>query len=135
LHVVTPLIAASDGSSSWPVTKGFAQAVCNQMAADSPHRYLINMSKKLRVGKIFLDYLRNDQMSTAVAPLSPRARPGAPISMPISWSQVRAGLDPSRFSVRTAPKLIHRSRAWSEYCDSERSLEKAIRRLSRAAAA
>jgi bifunctional non-homologous end joining protein LigD len=105
------------------------------MAADSPHRYLINMSKKLRVGKIFLDYLRNDQMSTAVAPLSPRARPGAPISMPISWSQVRAGLDPSRFSVRTAPKLIHRSRAWSEYCDSERSLEKAIRRLSRAAAA
>jgi DNA primase len=51
----------------------------------------------LRGGKILLDYLRNDQMSTAVAPWSP----GAPVSMPISWSQVRSGLDPSRFTVFT----------------------------------
>jgi bifunctional non-homologous end joining protein LigD len=130
LHVVTPLIAARNGSSTWPVAKGFAQAVCATMANDSPDRYLINMSKKLRTGKIFLDYLRNDRMSTAVAPLSPRAREGAPVSMPISWSQVRRGLDPSKYTIRTAPKLLAKSTAWAQYCDAERSLEKAIRRLT-----
>jgi bifunctional non-homologous end joining protein LigD len=100
------------------------------MAADSPERYVVNMAKKLRTGKIFLDYLRNDRMSTAVAPLSPRAREGAPVSMPLSWKQVRVGLDPRRYTVRTAPKLIAKSAAWEEYCESERSLEQAVRQLT-----
>jgi bifunctional non-homologous end joining protein LigD len=87
------------------------------------------MTKKLRTGRIFLDYLRNDRMSTAVAPLSPRARPGAPVSMPLNWSQVRAGLDPQRFTMKTAPGLVARSTEWQEYCDAERPLEAAIRKL------
>ncbi len=132
LHVVTPLTAAK---LDWASAKSFAQEVCRQMAADSPDRYVLNMAKKLRTGRIFLDYLRNDRTSTAVAPLSPRARPGAPVSMPLTWTQVRAGLDPSRFTVRTAPALIAKSPAWEDYAEAERPLAPAIKRLARKAAA
>ena len=99
------------------------------MAQDSPDKYLLNMSKKLRTGKIFLDYLRNDRMSTAVAPLSPRMRPGASVSMPVHWSQVRAGLDPRRFTMKTAPSLLAKSRPWQNYCDSEVPLKAAIQKF------
>ena len=132
LHVVTPLAAAR---LDWATAKGFAQGVCRQMAADSPDRYVLNMAKKLRTGRIFLDYLRNDRMATAVAPLSPRARPGATVSMPLTWSQVRAGLDPTRFTVRTAPALIAKSAAWEDYGEAERPLAPAIKRLGRKVAA
>jgi bifunctional non-homologous end joining protein LigD len=132
LHVVTPLAAGKKDRVDWPAAKLFAQEICRQMAADSPSRYLINMAKKERVGRIFLDYLRNDRMATAVAPLSPRARDGAPVSMPVSWNQVKKGLDPSRFTVRTAPALVAKSAAWKEYCKSERSLTVAMKRLIKA---
>ncbi len=97
LHVVAPLKLQKD--LRWPEAKAFAHEMCRQMAADAPDRYLINMSKAQRGGKIFLDYLRNDSTSTAVALLSPRARPGAHVSMPITWRMVRADLDPSRFNI------------------------------------
>jgi bifunctional non-homologous end joining protein LigD len=99
------------------------------MAADSPDRYLINMSKAKRTGKIFLDYLRNDQFSTAVAPLSPRARPNAPVSMPVTWPQVRHGLDPAEYTIHTVPQLLRKSKAWADYCEGERSPLEAIARL------
>jgi bifunctional non-homologous end joining protein LigD len=102
------------------------------MANDNPQRYIVNMAKRRRAGRIFLDYLRNDRMSTSVAPLSPRARPGAPVSMPLVWTQVKADLDPKRFTVRTVPALIRKSKAWAEYCESERPLEDAIKRLLKA---
>ena len=89
------------------------------------------MSKSLRNGRIFLDYLRNDRMATAVAPLSPRARPGATVSMPITWAQVNADLDPNRFTVRTVPALLATSTAWKDYCDGLRPLEQAIKQLSK----
>jgi len=129
LHVVTPL-KHPKRPLNWDVAKAFALEVCRQMAADSPTRYVLNMAKKERTGRIFLDYLRNDRMSTAVAPLSPRARDGAAVSMPIEWSQVRKSLDPSGFTIRTAPGLLKKGKAWGEYCDSERELELAVRKLA-----
>ena len=85
------------------------------MAAENPDRYLINMSKAKRTGKIFLDYLRNDQFSTAVAPLSPRARPNALVSMPVTWAQVKRGLDPAAYTIHTVPQLLNKSKAWADY--------------------
>jgi bifunctional non-homologous end joining protein LigD len=131
LHVVTPLAVSKKDRIEWPAAKTFAREVCAQMAADSPARYLLNMAKKERVGRIFLDYLRNDRMATAVAPLSPRAREGAPVSMPLTWNQVKKGLDPKRFSVRTVPSLLAKSVAWREYCESEGSLSAAIKRIAK----
>ncbi|MET0748118.1 MAG: DNA ligase D [Rhizobium sp.] len=136
LHVVTPL---SEGKKAltWPEAKTFAHDVCLQMAQDKPDGYVVNMAKKLRNGRIFLDYLRNDRMATAVAPLSPRARAGATVSMPMLWSQVKPDLDPKQFTVRTVPALLKKTTAWEDYKDGARSLDLAIKRLgkSRAAAA
>jgi len=75
--------------------------------------------------------LRNDRMATAVAPLSPRARAGATVSTPLSWSQVKTDLDPKRFTIRTVPAPLRKTRAWQDYCDGQRSLEQAIKRLAR----
>jgi bifunctional non-homologous end joining protein LigD len=131
LHVVTPLAIAKRSKVSWPQAKGFAHDVCLQMARDNPGLYLIKMSKSLRNGRIFLDYLRNDRMATAVAPLSPRARSGATVSMPLAWTQVKADLDPKRFTIRTVPGLLAKSTAWKDYCDSLRPLEQAIKQLGK----
>jgi len=132
LHVVTALLSARSHAIDWPAAKNFSHVVCAQMAADSPKKYLDTMSKSQRVGRIFLDYLRNDRLSTAVAPLSPRARAGARVSMPLTWAQVKAGLDPEAFTVRTAPALLQKSGAWKGYAESARSLKEAIRKLTRA---
>jgi bifunctional non-homologous end joining protein LigD len=131
LHVVSPISHPNNRKLDWPVAKAFAHEIVTQMAADSPADYMTTMAKKDRSGKLFLDYLRNDRMSTAVAVLSTRARAGATVSMPLDWTQVKAGLDPLRFTVRTTPALMVKNKAWKDYDDSERQLENAIKRLTK----
>jgi bifunctional non-homologous end joining protein LigD len=130
IHVVVPLLHGARDKVSWKEAKAFAQGVCQWMADDDPERYLLNMSKKLRNGKIFLDYLRNDRLSTAVAPLSPRARDGATVSMPVTWAQVKGDLDPKRYTVRTVPGLLARSKAWEGYDDAAASIKAAMKKLA-----
>jgi len=129
LHVVTPV--QGDGVD-WPAAKAFARAVCQEMATAAPDRFVINMAKQKRTGRIFLDYLRNDRTATAVAPLSPRGRPGAPVSMPLTWAQVKKGLNPAQYTIRTVPKLLGSLNAWADYAAAARPLALAMKRLAKA---
>jgi bifunctional non-homologous end joining protein LigD len=129
LHVVTPLAYGARDKVTWKEAKAFAQGVCQWMADEDPERYLLNMSKKLRKGKIFLDYLRNDRLATAVAVLSPRARDGATVSMPLTWAQVRGDLDPKRYTVRTVPALLVKTKAWEGYDGAAASIKAAMKKL------
>jgi bifunctional non-homologous end joining protein LigD len=130
LHVVTPLLHGARDKVGWKEAKAFAQGICQWMANDDPERYLLNMSKKLRKGKIFLDYLRNDRLSTAVAALSPRAREGATVSMPLTWAQVRGDLDPKKYTVRTVPALLAKTKAWDGYDDAAAPIKPAMKKLA-----
>ena len=85
LHVVVPMVAEYD----WAVIKQFAREFVLKMEKEEPDLYLTKMSKAARKGRIFLDYLRNERGATAVAAFSPRARPGAPVSLPLSWSDLK----------------------------------------------
>jgi bifunctional non-homologous end joining protein LigD len=127
LHVITPLRAQD--AIKWSVANQFARVICAQMVQDSPTRYVDNMAKSARVGKIFLDYLRNDRTATAVAVLSTRARAGAPVSMPVDWSVVRRRWDPSKYTLRTAPIELRKAKPWIDYASAARSLTPAIRKL------
>jgi bifunctional non-homologous end joining protein LigD len=134
LHVVTPL-ALEKRVIDWPTAKAFTRAVCAQLAAEHPDKFTLNMSKKVRTGRIFLDYLRNDRMSTAVGPYSPRARPGATVSMPIRWKDVKRGLDPKAFTVATVPALLKKTDPWADYEEGARPLSPVIERFAETAAA
>jgi bifunctional non-homologous end joining protein LigD len=134
LHIVTIFSQPKSGTIAWPEAKAFAQELMTRMAADAPHLYTTNMAKKVRTGRIFLDYLRNDRMSSAVALLSARARPGAPVSMPLAWTQARKGLDPKAYTVRTAPALMNKRNPWEGWEDSARPLKDAMDRLKRSKA-
>jgi bifunctional non-homologous end joining protein LigD len=121
LHVVTPLTSGKR-PAPWPLAKDFARSLCACMADEDPTRYTSTMSKAKRVGKIFLDYLRNDHAATAVAVLSPRARAGAPVSMPLPWKFVRRGLNPQVFTVQSAPQLLRDMKPWKSYEAARRPL-------------
>ncbi len=103
VHVVVP-IAGSD----WNTAKNFTQTVALSMAADSPRRYVGKMTKSLRKGKIFIDYFRNSREATSVAPYSTRARPGAPVSAPLSWEQLDRSKSAAEFTVLNLKKHFKR---------------------------
>ncbi len=129
IHVVVAIKGSTKKPPSWPEAKDFARLVAEKAAAAAPGRYTTNMSKKQRVGRIFVDYLRNDRTATAVAPWSPRARPGAPVAVPLAWNDVKKGLDPAEFSIATATAIFKRADPWKDLAASAVSLEAARKKL------
>jgi len=84
LHVVVRI----EPEHRWPAVKEFAHRFVLAMEKDNPKLYLTKMTKAARAGKIYLDYLRNERGATSVAPYSPRARAGMPVSLPLNWSEL-----------------------------------------------
>jgi bifunctional non-homologous end joining protein LigD len=101
LHVVLPI-----ESADWDMTKTFVQAFAQAMAADEPDRYVATMTKSLRKGKIFVDYLRNSLEQTSVAAYSTRAREGAPVSAPVSWRELGRTTGGNQYTVLNLMKRL-----------------------------
>jgi bifunctional non-homologous end joining protein LigD len=95
LHVVVPV----EPSAGWAEAKSFAASIAEAMAADQPDRYVATIAKRARRGRVFIDYLRNDPGSTAVAAYSPRSSPQASVSTPLEWDELSEGLRSDHFTV------------------------------------
>jgi bifunctional non-homologous end joining protein LigD len=106
LHVVVPI-----APTPWDEAKNFAHAVALAMARDDPRRFTANMAKRVRDNRIFVDYLRNDEGATAIAPYSTRARPGATIAVPLSWDELGRLEGPNTYNVLNIMKRLGRKRS------------------------
>jgi bifunctional non-homologous end joining protein LigD len=102
LHVVAPVKPKAD----WAAAKALTKAIADEMARDSPEPYVSTIVKAKRRGKIFVDYLRNQRGATAVAAYSTRARPKAPVSMPLGWEELRTEITAAYYTVENAPARL-----------------------------
>lgn len=119
LHVMAPVAGAP-----WDEAKAFTHAVALEMAADSPDKFVAKMTKSLRAGRIFIDYLRNDRGATTVAAYSSRARKGAAVSTPIAWSELKPALTADRFTILNLRQRLSRLREdpWADIATVKQKL-------------
>jgi bifunctional non-homologous end joining protein LigD len=125
-HIVVPLTRRQ----GWGETKEFSQAVARHIARVVPERFSAVLGPKNRIGKIFIDYLRNSRGASTVAPFSLRARPGMAVSMPVSWDELREVSRGDEWSMREA---VARQRSlgadpWSGYWQTRQVINAAMRR-------
>lgn len=106
LHVVVPLNPGCD----WDLTKRFAKGFADALAQSEPQRFLATATKALRNKRIFVDYLRNGRGATAVASYSLRGRPGAPVAMPLAWSELAKLKRADAFTIKDVPGKLKRRR-------------------------
>ncbi|MBC7281202.1 DNA ligase D [Hoeflea sp.] len=102
VHVIVPLKRIAE----WDTVAFFARTVASHLASIQPDRYVATMSKAKRKGKIFIDWLRNDRGSTAVAPYSIRARKGAPVAVPVTWAELGRLRQANGFTIPKALKRL-----------------------------
>jgi bifunctional non-homologous end joining protein LigD len=126
LHVVIPLTP----KLGWDEIKAFAKWVADSLVTQRPQDFTANMAKRARRGRIYIDYLRNGRGATAVGAYSPRARPGAPVSTPVSWAEVEGGVRPDEFTVETVPQRLPAlpSDPWAEIGKIRQTISAAVRR-------
>jgi bifunctional non-homologous end joining protein LigD len=131
LHVVVPL----KPDTPWDEAKAFCRVFAEQMAGDSPDRYVATMSKKIRKGRVFVDYLRNGQGATAVSAYSTRSRPGAPVATPLSWEELGPDVKGDHFNVTNlARRLQHLpGDPWAAFFKTRQSLKPLIGKSRRSA--
>ena len=124
LHVCFPIQRRLD----WDDFKGWSKAFAELLAADEPKQYTANMAKAQRKNRIFVDYLRNGRNATFIAPYSPRARPGAPVSVPITWEELAHGIDPATFTTLTVPARLAKlaKDPWDGIYDTDQAITAAM---------
>jgi bifunctional non-homologous end joining protein LigD len=127
LHLCVPLRR----THAWPMVSEFSEQIARAVERAAPDRYVANMSKKKRGGKIFVDYLRNQRGATSVAPYSTRARPGAPLSIPVSWRELRRIKSADQFLLRsivTRLRSLRRRDPWAGFQDVDQQITKDMMR-------
>jgi bifunctional non-homologous end joining protein LigD len=127
LHVVVPLAPRHD----WDTVKGFSQAVVEHLASVVPNRFSAKSGAQNRVGKVFVDYIRNSHGATTAAAYSARARPGLGVSMPVSWDQLSGLKSGSQWTIANAREHLsfQKSDPWADYWSARQPLAKAMKRL------
>lgn len=125
LHVVVPLQRVH----TWDEVKTFSTSLAEHLERLIPERFVATMSRAKRKGKIYVDYLRNSQGATAVAAFSTRARPGAPVSVPLAWDELSIDLRSDSFTLVNLPARLHRlpKDPWAEYGATKQRLTKTMR--------
>jgi bifunctional non-homologous end joining protein LigD len=118
VHVVVPLVP----QANWTEVKDFCQNFAELLAANEPQRFVANMSKARRKGRMFLDYLRNGQGSTAICPWSTRARAGGTVAVPVTWDELEHLDRASGFDVFAAAARAQGPDAWEGYFDTQQVL-------------
>jgi bifunctional non-homologous end joining protein LigD len=112
LHLVVPVIPERD----WSECLEFSRAIATLMVGEEPERYTIDFRKTGREDKILIDYLRNNRTNTSICAFSIRARDRAPVSMPVSWDELKPSLNPARFNLKTVRQTLRRrSDPWRDY--------------------
>ena len=127
LHVVVPLAAKLD----YETVKGFSQAVVQHMAKAIPQRFVAKSGPSNRIGKIFIDYLRNGHAQTTAAAFSARARPGMGVSMPVALEDVPGLKSGSQWSIVTAREHLSFQAVdpWAGYWRSRQTLTRPMKTL------
>jgi bifunctional non-homologous end joining protein LigD len=125
LHVVVPLQRVH----TWDEVKTFSKSLAEHLERMIPERFVATMSKAKRKGKIYVDYLRNAQGATAVAAYSTRARPRAPVSVPLAWDELSIELRSDSFTLVNLPDRLRRlpKDPWAEYGATKQRLTKTMR--------
>jgi bifunctional non-homologous end joining protein LigD len=119
LHVVAPLVP----EASWAEANAVARAIADSMARDHPKAYVAEMSKARRVGRVFVDTMRNHRGATSVAAYSTRARPGAPVSTPLAWDELTESLRPDTWTVaNVGARLSSGAFPWRDYAATRQFL-------------
>ncbi len=126
LHVVVPLAPRHE----WRVVRQFAQAVVVRMAEVVPQRFVAKSGPRNRIGRIFIDYLRNGWGATTAAAWSARARPGLGVSVPVAWSELAQIESGSHWTVRdVTPRLALGNAPWDGFAASRQTLARAMKKL------